>query len=455
MNNPQTLLRSTLLLTVGQVASYGLAFVRNIILARTLAKADFGLAAAFSMTVSLLEVAGRMSLGQQIVQSRDGDSEAFQASSHAFQFLLAVTGAVFIVLLGGPLAHAFKAPNAAWAFMLLAIVPLSRGLEHLSYYRVQRELRYLPAVLCEVVPQAFATFLAWPLAAYLKSFSVLTWLMTAKALTTLVMTHITASEPYRWSWRSDYVRGMWGFGWPLLLTGLLVFASQQADQIVVGSFFSLEVLATYALALSIASIPWFLFGQVASSIMLPVLSRAQHSEEEFQKRYASCVEYAAVCSVGLSLPLILGGEQIVTVLYGSKYTGTGTLLALLGAASCVRFLRFVPAVASMGRADTMNQLYSNLWRGVSLPLCLTAVLLGGPVVLVATSAVAAELAAGLVSVLRLKKCQGVPLSTTARAAAYVLCSVGPGTALVHSGAYRWSAWLMSAVVTGALFVSLF
>jgi O-antigen/teichoic acid export membrane protein len=72
------LLRGGAILTLGQLISYGLSFVRNVILARALTKADFGLAAVFAMTVSLLEVAGRMSFGQQIVQSTEGDSEAFR-----------------------------------------------------------------------------------------------------------------------------------------------------------------------------------------------------------------------------------------------------------------------------------------------------------------------------------------------------------------------------------------
>ena len=98
-----------MLLTLGQVASYGLSFIRNVILARMLTKVDFGLAAMFGMTLSLLEVSGRMSFGQQIIQSKDGNVESFQATSHTFQFMLSVIGAFLVAALSHP--HVFRSAD--------------------------------------------------------------------------------------------------------------------------------------------------------------------------------------------------------------------------------------------------------------------------------------------------------------------------------------------------------
>ncbi|MCE9614630.1 MAG: oligosaccharide flippase family protein [Lentisphaerae bacterium] len=429
---------------MGQIISYGCSFARNVILARVLTKADFGLAAVFGMTVSLLEVAGRMSFGQQIIQSKDGDRPEFQATSQAFQFVLSIVGCVLIVGLSALMARAFRMPDAVYAFALLAVVPLARGFENLDYCRQQRALNYVPAVLCEVVPQAVTTLAAWPLAVWLGDYSVIVWLMIGKAGMGLLMTRGLAKRPYRWAWDTEFARKMWSFGWPLLLTGLLVFASQQADQMLVGAFLSLDELAAYALALSLVSIPWFIFAQVGSSLMLPILSRAQDEPAQFCQHYRVCVEYAGVGAVILTLPLIAAGEQLVTLFYGSKYVGAGKLMALLGAASAVRFLRFVPAVAAMARADTLNQFYSNLWRGFSLPLAAIVVISGGGVSMVAACALVAELVAGAVSVMRLRRLQGVPYRDTAGAAAYVLGFVAAGLSFVCLGASHWGFWLASS-----------
>jgi O-antigen/teichoic acid export membrane protein len=446
------IIRGTVALSLGQVAGFGLSFARNIILARMLSKADFGLAAVFGMSISLLEVAGRMSFGQQNIQSKDGDSIPFQATSHTFQFILSFVSACLILCLSHPMALVFKVPEAAWAFAMLALVPLARGLEHLDYYRQQRELDYLPAVMCEVVPQAVMTVAVWPMTVWLGDFRVIIWLMLGKAVLGIVMSHWLARRPYRWAWHADFVKGMWSFGWPLLLTGLLIFGSQQADQVVVGAFLSLNNLATYALALSLVSMPWLIFGQVGSSLMLPVLSRVQEDPAQFRSRYRTCVECASVGAVALTLPLIVFGEQIVTLFYGGKYAGSGTVMAILGAASAVRFLRFVPAVASMARADTLNQLYANIWRSLSLPLAALVAMLGGGMAMVAVCALGAELVSTGFTALRLRRRQGVPLQDTMRGAAFVLGFVFAGLGTVYLGAPSWGVWIAAG---GALLLPAF
>ena len=48
-------IRGSVLLTAGEAIVYGASFARNMLLARLLTKADFGIAATFSMVVMLLE----------------------------------------------------------------------------------------------------------------------------------------------------------------------------------------------------------------------------------------------------------------------------------------------------------------------------------------------------------------------------------------------------------------
>ena len=64
---------------VGQFCSLG----RNIIVARVLSPADFGVAAIFLMTVNLMDMISNMSLDRLLVQAEDGDEEDFQRTAHS------------------------------------------------------------------------------------------------------------------------------------------------------------------------------------------------------------------------------------------------------------------------------------------------------------------------------------------------------------------------------------
>lgn len=449
MADVSRLFRSTVVLAAGHLASYGLSFLRNVILARTLSKADFGLAAIFSVTVTMLEIAGRMSFGQQIVQSKRSDLTEFEAASHAFQFALSVAGGGLILALSRPIAASMDVPHLAWAFAALALVPLARGLEHLDNYRRQRDLEFMPSVLSEFIPQLVVTAAAWPLAVWLGDFRVIVVLIVAKAALGIVMSHLFARRPYRWSWRSELFVGIWTFGWPLLLNGLLIFASQQADQMLVGACFSLEALAPYALALSLVTIPGSIFAQVGSSLVLPLLARVQDDPPQFRGVYLQCLQYAGVVAILLTLPLIVAGEQMVIWVYGPKYADTGPLMAVLGAAAAIRFLRIVPAIASLARADTLNQLYSNLVRCASLPFAVIVVARGGGVIQVAACALAAELGAAVITLIRLHRRQAIPLGDASGTTSFVLGFVTLGVAAVFLG---WADARFSLVVASGVMI---
>jgi len=432
------ILKGAVGLTVGQCAAFGLSFVRSIILARMLTRADFGLAASFGMVIGLLELAGRMSFGQQIVQSREGDSEEFQNTSHAFQFVAGVASALLMGSLSVPLAHLFKVPGAAWAFALLALVPLLKGLEHLDVSRCQREINYKPAVLSELVPQLVVTAAAWPVAEMFRDFRAFLLLILGKALLTLVMTHLLGRRRYRWAWCGDMAKGMLAFGWPLLINGFIMFASQQGDQMIVGAAYSLNDLALFSVAGSLAMIPWFIFAQVASSIMLPLLSRVQDSPEAFRTHYRRSAAFTAVGSMITAIPLIVAGEQALVLMYGPKYAGAGRVLAWLGAASAFRFLRLAPAVAAIARADTQTQMFSNVFRALSVLLVLAAVYWRCSIETVAACAVIGELIAFGGCIQRLRRLQSVGVWDSLKPALYLSgCLAGAG-ALVAAGSQTWS-----------------
>ena len=447
MLESRKLLRGTAVLTTGRMAGYVLSFLRNLILARMLAKADYGLASVFGTAMALLEVSGNMAFGMQIIQSKQGDTYRFQASAHALMFLGGLCSAALLVGLSVPMAHLFRVPHIWWAFALLGVVPMCQGLGHLDVARRQREFDYVPSVAIELASQFLITAAAWPLTVWFGDYRAIVCLMIGKAVSSTAMTYSFARRPYRWAWEREQMRSMLSFGWPLLLTGLLMFGSQQADQMLVGSAFSLAVLAEYGLAFSVVSVPWFMFGQVASALMLPLMSRAQDDPVRLRRQYRVCVQLAAVAGVLFNLPLIVAGEQLITLVFGAKYHGTGAFVALLGAAFAVRFLRYAPAEASMAKADTLNQFYSNLWRGASLPLALVVWRVGGTPVQIAGCAVVGEVLAAVFSVVNLWRRHGVPLRESYVASAYLftLMSAGLGFALV-AGKDLTIGWAAAAAI---------
>ena len=124
----------------------GLQFLRNIIVARLVSPEDFGIAALFVMTVSFLEMFSNLAIDTLLVQSPHGEKPRFQQTSQLMTAVRGLAIALILLLFAGPVARLFDIPAATWAFRLLAVVPLIRGLAHQDMSRFQRQLNFKPRI---------------------------------------------------------------------------------------------------------------------------------------------------------------------------------------------------------------------------------------------------------------------------------------------------------------------
>jgi O-antigen/teichoic acid export membrane protein len=333
-------------------------------------------------------------------------------------------------------------PDKVWAFALLSLVPLIRGISHLDFQRRQREFEFLPTVWVDLLPQAIVTALAWPLAKWINDFRVVLVLILIKEMLTTLMTHALAKKYISYGFDKRIAYRIWRFSWPLILNGLLVYASQQGDQMIVGGGYSLEILALYSAAASIIAVPFMIMAQVASSIMLPILSPVQKAPDQFNREYQTCLQLCAVGAVVTMVPFILGGERILILFYGAKYIGGGTILAWLSVACAFRFIRIAPAIAAMAKSDTKNQMISNMFRISSLVFGFFVLLLGKSVEALAASMMVGEILALIAAIICLSFRQKIPVIDTLKSVIYLTTAMAIAGVLIFLGSQKLDAIIL-------------
>lgn len=418
----KNILQGTAILSLGEGVSYGCSLIRNIILARILTKADFGVAATFAIMVSMLDLTRKIGINQVVIQAKEGNTPEFNATTHFVQAILGALSAALLFLLGQPMAHLFGVPEASGTFQMLPLIPLLGGFQHLDSQRMVRELHFVPSVLIYTLPQIGITIIAWPIAVWFNDYRALLCLLIIKCSITMIASHLVAKCPYSWNLSKSHLRCIYFFGWPVLINGFLLLAIQQGDQIIVGVAYSMADLGTYSVAMSLSLVPLMIFLGVLSSIILPILSPLQDFPELFRQKYVLCIQALGAFAILLSTVLIVSGENLIVLLFGAKYAGTGALIGWLGAAQGVRLLRAGSALAAIAKGDTKNQLISNLVRLSSIPMALFIATNGGELFLVAAALFAGETASFFTSVIRLSVKQGVPVFETFRSGAFLLAS---------------------------------
>jgi O-antigen/teichoic acid export membrane protein len=431
-------------LSTGQVVSQASSFLKSLMVARLISPADFGIAAIFAVTFSLMEMISNLSAQLLIVQAEDGDNPRFEGTIHFIHACRGLLNASILFILAGPVSRLFGAPNAKVAFECLALVPLARGFYHIDVNRFQRHMRFGPYVFVDSGSNLMVTLIALPLAFWLRNYWAMLWLLVAQSVFYLVGSHWLAERPYRWAWDRFFTKRMFHFGWPLTINGLLLFMIWEGDRFVIGSAhrlfsrnnYTLADLGAYSVAFALTQAPGTIVGNVSQSLFLPLLSRAQGLRDQFERRYLACTQAVSLTAVIVATGFILAGARVVTLVYGHKYAEAGIFIGWLSAMWALRILRTAPTLAAMAYADTRNAMVSNLARSSAFVGILLVAATGRSVVWIAVCGFLGELLALIVCVWRLQYHHEVPASICFKPFAAFFVGTGVAALVVVAGIAR-------------------
>ena len=198
--------------------AFGLAarFIRNIIVANIVTRADMGIGVTFAMVVTFLEMFSNFGFEAMIVQAKDGDDPKIQKMCH---MLVALRGLIIaiIIFLGAPLITMWwEIEETTWAFRWLALIPLIRGFVHMDNFRLQREFNFIPFAACRSIPYIIVTLAAYPIAIWLNDYHVLLVLSISDVVLYVLVSHIMAKRKYAMGWDHEVLMRYLKFGWPLI-----------------------------------------------------------------------------------------------------------------------------------------------------------------------------------------------------------------------------------------------
>ncbi|MEM1305977.1 MAG: oligosaccharide flippase family protein, partial [Pseudomonadota bacterium] len=245
----------TAMLFGGFATAQGCAFIRNAIFAHVLSRGDFGIAAILILTLQLLETLAELGADKLIVQADDGASDAVVGTAQCFQLIRGVASGVLLIALAAPLAAFYAIPEAAPAFMAIALAPLMRGFINLDIRRAQRALNNRPYILVEVLPQVIA-LAATPFALmYSPTFAAVAIVAVVQAGAALIVSHLASSARIRTVWHPDVARRMLVYAWPIWASALPVIAVYHGDRILVARLLDMEAVAAYSAAFLVTMVP--------------------------------------------------------------------------------------------------------------------------------------------------------------------------------------------------------
>ena len=389
--------RTAALIFSGNAFGSLMLLVRNLAIARLVSVEDYGIAATFAISMAVVEMASGLGLQQLIVQDKSGDDPDLQAGLQGFNLLRSLLSGVALFLLAEPIAAFLGIPDIAWAYQLLALVPVIRGFEHFDIYRLNRQMRFGPLILTKTLPALISVLAIWPLYQVYGDYRVMLYAVLIQWVLVALTSHLVAKRRYRLNFgRAVMLRGL-RFGWPLLINNILMFAVFQGDKLIVGRELGMEMLAVFAMGVTLTLTPTLVSAASEQQFFLPQLSDGANDQKRFEHLALVAMQTSLVSGMLLVVAMILLGAPLVQLLLGAKYEALIPLLTWLAILQAVRVFKVGGTVAALAKAHTGNAMIANSFRAMVLPVAWYVATQGGSLLEIIWIAILGELGAYVVS----------------------------------------------------------
>ena len=396
------MIRTAFLLVSGNAFTSALLLVRNLVVARLISVEDYGVASTFAITMAIVEMTSNLGLQQLVVQDRDGDDPRLQAGLQGFNALRGLVAGLILFALAGPLASFLGVPGIAWAYQLMALVPVARGLQHFDVERFKRRMRFGPWILAGLMPAALSVAAVWPLDRLWGDWRVMLYAVLGQTALGLLASHLLAERRFAMSLdRAIMAKGL-RFGWPLLLNGVLLFLVMHGEKLVVGRELGMAALGIFAMGFTLTLTPTLVLARSAQAFFLPQLSAVQDDDARFQPMAAATMQAAVANGLMVAVAIVVIGPPFVALVLGEKYAALGPLLAWLGILQAIRVFKAGPAVVALARGRTGNAMIGNLPRVAAILVAWWALVGGAGLMSVVVIGIAGEVVGFAVSLALLR-----------------------------------------------------
>ena len=361
------MIRTAVLLLSGNAFGWLFLFARNLLVARLISIEDYGIAATFALSMAVVEMASGMGIQQLIVQDKKGDDPGFQASLQGFHLLRSLASAALLFALAHPIACFLGVPDIAWAYQVLALIPALRGFEHFDMHRLNRQNIYRPIILHTAIPAAISLVTVWPLNHWYGDYRVMLYSMLAQWALGVVVSHIVAERGYRLSFDRTILRDCLVFGWPIMISNVLLFFVLQGDKAIVGRELGMEPLGIFAMGVTLTMVPILIIAKSLQMFFLPRLSNAQDDPLRFQHLTMAAMQASLLSGVLMIAGTMVLGEPVIRLLLGDKYAALIPLIVWLAVQQSARNFKVGSTIAALARKQTSNALVANIVRLSVLP----------------------------------------------------------------------------------------
>jgi len=335
----------------------GVTFVVSIVLARLLDPNVYGTVALVTVFTTILQVFIDSGMGNALIQKKDADDLDF---SSVFYFNITMCAVLYLIMfISAPLiAHFFDTPELTPVVRVVSIILLISGVKNVQQAYVSRHMLFKRFFFATIGGTIGAAVVGITMA-YL---GCGVWALVAQMLFNATIDTIILWITVKWRPKKMFsfqrLKGLFSYGWKLLVSSLLDTIYKDIRQLVIGKVYSKADLAQYNQGKKFPQLIVTNINTSIDSVLLPTMSKAQDDKSTVRNMTRRAIKTSTYLMMPFMVGIAVCAKPLVSLVLTDKWL------------PCVPFLRifcftfaFYPihtanlnAIKAMGRSDLFLKL---------------------------------------------------------------------------------------------------
>ena len=328
------------------------SFVVSIVLARLLMPEEYGIIAIVWVFINICNVFVNSGFGRALIQKKEADDLDF---SSVFWFSMAVSAVLYAVLYAAApwIARWYEMEQLCPVLRVMGLRLIVASFNTVQRAKVSRDMQFKKFFFSTLGGTLFSAVVGIAMA-YL-GFGV--WALVAQELTNVMIDTTILFITLKWRPRLMFslerMRGLFSYGWKVLVTGLIDTLYEDFRSLYVGKLYTAEDLAYYTRG---KQFPHLLVDNVNTSIasvLFPAISAAQGDPDAVK----AMTRRAMMTSSYIVTPMMVGlaavAEPLILLLLTEKWLPSVIFLQIICINCALLPLQTanIQAINAVGRSD--------------------------------------------------------------------------------------------------------
>jgi lipopolysaccharide exporter len=323
-----------------------ITLARSVFTARLLTPDDFGLFSMVTTVVAGLGALTIVSLDQSILPGHlDAEGEDVRRRldvTWTLELFRGLATTLLMVALAYPTARFYGRGELPRLLYVASFLLLARGLHNIGLVALRNRIEFRRLFWQELGAALVAAIVAVALAFALRNVWALVAGQLAGAIAGVALSYFLHPYRPRLAYDRDVFRQVVHYGKYAVLIGAGSYVTTMADNVAVGRIWGADVLGLYAVAYGLASLPAGLVMHAFSRATFPAYAQlTAEGSGRLESAFSRSVAAGAAVLLLLTVPIFLLGPEIITILYGAKWTSAGSVFSVLSIVGLVRALSVI------------------------------------------------------------------------------------------------------------------